>query len=163
MIVARCPPAWKQPLPVWGRPPRRPRAAKGGQGASSIRARLFNPGRFVDGRILNACCERVAEPRTIDCDDPPTRTPLPPANPGAGIDYELFLDCVHCGLCLGVVPDLRRTGHRERQPARPHLPDAGRHRRPARSSTTRCAATSTCASTAGPASRPVRPACSTAS
>ncbi len=26
------------------------------------------------------------------------------ANPGAGIDYELFLDCVHCGLCTATCP-----------------------------------------------------------
>src|SRR5581483_2834221 len=33
----------------------------------------------------------------------PARTPLPTAaaaNPGAGINFELFLDCIHCGLCL---------------------------------------------------------------
>jgi glycolate oxidase iron-sulfur subunit len=32
------------------------------------------------------------------------RTPLPLANPGAGIDYDLFLDCIHCGLCLSACP-----------------------------------------------------------
>src|SRR5262245_24544590 len=31
------------------------------------------------------------------------RTPLP-VNPGAGIDYDLFLDCIHCGLCLSSCP-----------------------------------------------------------
>src|SRR3954471_12936021 len=35
---------------------------------------------------------------------PATRTPLPTANPGAGIDYDLFLDCIHCGLCLSACP-----------------------------------------------------------
>jgi glycolate oxidase iron-sulfur subunit len=37
----------------------------------------------------------------------PARTPLPvapAANPGAGIDYDLFLDCIHCGLCLSSCP-----------------------------------------------------------
>jgi glycolate oxidase iron-sulfur subunit len=37
----------------------------------------------------------------------PGRTPLPvapAANPGAGIDFELFLDCIHCGLCLTSCP-----------------------------------------------------------
>src|SRR5690349_21651682 len=34
----------------------------------------------------------------------PTRTTLPLANPGAGIDYDLFLDCIHCGLCLSACP-----------------------------------------------------------
>lgn len=28
----------------------------------------------------------------------------PAANPGAGIDYEYFLDCVHCGLCTASCP-----------------------------------------------------------
>ena len=51
-------------------------------------------------------------------------------NPGAGIDYELFLDCVHCGLCTASCPTYVETGQRERQPARPHLPDAVRHRWP---------------------------------
>ena len=32
----------------------------------------------------------------------PSTAPL--ANPGAGIDYELFLDCVHCGLCTATCP-----------------------------------------------------------
>src|SRR5438552_5994964 len=34
----------------------------------------------------------------------PTRTALPVANPGAGIPYDLFLDCIHCGLCLSSCP-----------------------------------------------------------
>src|SRR5205085_11136185 len=36
----------------------------------------------------------------------PARTPLPvaPANPGAGIPFDLFLDCIHCGLCLSACP-----------------------------------------------------------
>jgi len=32
------------------------------------------------------------------------------ANPGAGIDYELFLDCVHCGLCTAACPTYAELG-----------------------------------------------------
>ena len=38
-------------------------------------------------------------------------TPQPHANPGSGIDYELFLDCVHCGLCTASCPTYAELGN----------------------------------------------------
>ncbi len=45
-----------------------------------------------------------------------TDPPEPTTNPGAGIDYRRFLDCVHCGLCTAACPTYVELGDENDSP-----------------------------------------------
>jgi glycolate oxidase iron-sulfur subunit len=46
----------------------------------------------------------------------PANTVSPAPNPGSALDYELLLDCVHCGLCTSACPTFVETGDENESP-----------------------------------------------
>ncbi|HEY1064574.1 MAG TPA: heterodisulfide reductase-related iron-sulfur binding cluster, partial [Pirellulales bacterium] len=58
----------------------------------------------------------MTSPPVLPLASPVGEKPAGAPNPAAGIDYQLFLDCVHCGLCTSACPTFLELGNENDSP-----------------------------------------------